>query len=158
VSENAEIERIQAVKSKYQQSLLQKKNVVGVGVGFREREGQRTDERVLTVMVRQKEHPSELNDDDLIPPELDGVPVDVKEVGTLRALPEERPPQPEETFAVNAAIWSALRSAVEAKRRNVVQLFKRRNVVACGVGFREVRGQPSPSRWIRSGRTCARWA
>jgi len=80
------MERILAVKAKYEETLLQKKNVVGLGIGYRERGGAITDEMVLTVMVRQKERRSRLRSRDLIPPELDGVPVDVKEVGMLQAL------------------------------------------------------------------------
>jgi hypothetical protein len=86
MGENLEMERILAVKAKYQETLLQKKNVVGLGVGYRERDGTITDEMVLTVMVRQKERRSRLRSRDLIPPELDGVPVDVKEVGMLQAF------------------------------------------------------------------------
>ena len=86
MSENLEMERVLAVKAKYEQTLLQKKNVVGLGIGYRERDGETTDQMVLTVMVRQKERRSRLRSHDLIPPELDGVPVDVKEVGMLQAL------------------------------------------------------------------------
>ncbi len=86
MSENLQMERILAVKAKYERMLLRKKNVVGLGVGYRERHGEITDQMVLTVMVQQKEQRSRLRSNDLIPPELDGVPVDVKEVGQLRAL------------------------------------------------------------------------
>jgi hypothetical protein len=86
MEENPELSRIVAVKDKYEQELLRKKNVVGLGVGFREKGGVLTDEMVLTVMVRRKQPRSRLRPRDLIPAELDGVPVDVKEVGTLRAL------------------------------------------------------------------------
>ena len=84
--ESSEMRRIEAVKARYQQSLLRRKNVVGVGIGFRERGGQRTEELVLVVMVRQKQPRSALRHRDLIPLELDGVGVDVREVGTPRAL------------------------------------------------------------------------
>jgi hypothetical protein len=86
MEENPELSRIVAVKDKYEQELLRKTNVVGLGVGFREKGGVLTDEMVLTVMVRRKQPRSRLRPRDLIPAELDGVPVDVKEVGTLRAL------------------------------------------------------------------------
>ena len=86
MSENPQMERILAVKAKYERTLLRKKNVVGLGVGYRERDGEITDQMVLTVMVQQKEQRSRLRSSDLIPPELDGVPVDVKEVGRLQAL------------------------------------------------------------------------
>jgi len=86
MSENPQMKRILAVKAKYERTLLRKKNVVGLGVGYRERDGEITDQMVLTVMVQQKEQRSRLRSSDLIPPELDGVPVDVKEVGRLQAL------------------------------------------------------------------------
>ena len=84
--ENSILSRIRAVKDKSQSELMRKKNVVGVGIGLRKRGRVFTDETVLTVMVRQKEPRSVLRPRDVIPSELDGVPVDVQEVGTLRAL------------------------------------------------------------------------
>jgi hypothetical protein len=86
MAEQADVNRVQAVKSKHEKRLLRIKNVVGVGVGLRQRAGELTDEVVLTVMVRQKQPATALRPRDLIPTELDGVPVDVQEVGTIRAL------------------------------------------------------------------------
>ena len=85
MSDNPEMSRIQAVKLKYERSLLRKKNVVGVGVGLRQKAGELTEEVVLTVMVREKQPQSTLRPRDQIPSELDGVPVDVQEVGTIKA-------------------------------------------------------------------------
>jgi hypothetical protein len=78
--------RILEVKSKYEQTLLRKKNVIGLGVGYREKDGTVTDQMVLTVLVRRKQEWSQLQPQDLIPSEIDGVPIDVKEVGTLTAF------------------------------------------------------------------------
>ncbi len=86
MSDDERLRRIIEVKDKYEHELLRKKNVVGVGVGFRQRGGRQTDEMVLTVMVRYKLPPHRLRQHDRIPSELEGVPVDVQEVGTLRAL------------------------------------------------------------------------
>ena len=86
MSDDLQMSRIQAVKAKYEKRLLRKKNVVGVGVGFREKDGKLTEEMALTVLVRQKQSWSILRRRDRIPTELDGVPVDVKEVGTFKAL------------------------------------------------------------------------
>jgi len=79
-----EMEQVRAVKSKYQDLLMQKRNVVGVGIGLREVGGQITEQIALTVMVRKKYPFSQLHPHDVIPSELDGVPVDVKEVGVFR--------------------------------------------------------------------------
>jgi hypothetical protein len=77
--------RAQAVKRAHAASLMQKANVVGVGVGVRQRGGAQTNEVVLVVMVRRKQPIEDLAPQDVIPTSLDGVPVDVQEVGTLSA-------------------------------------------------------------------------
>jgi hypothetical protein len=80
------IEEIRAIKDRHEESLLRKKNVVGLGIGFKEVEGQETGLLSLVVMVRKKEPPSQLDATDLIPSEIEGVPLDVKEVGEIVAL------------------------------------------------------------------------
>jgi hypothetical protein len=59
--------------------------VVGVGVGLREKAGQLTQEVALVVMVRKKVPLETLGAKDRIPAQLGGVPVDVQEVGELKA-------------------------------------------------------------------------
>ncbi len=78
--------RIQEVKRRWEAELLRKANVVAVGIGYRQRGGHPTDELCLVVSVRRKVPAEKLAPEDRIPPEIDGVPVDVQEVGTLRAL------------------------------------------------------------------------
>ena len=80
------IARAQAVKARYEKKLMRKRNVVGVGVGFRERAGQQTGDVCIVVSVRLKLSPDQLAPRDIIPAELDGVPVDVKVTGAFRAL------------------------------------------------------------------------
>jgi len=80
------IQRAIAVKSRHEARLMQKANVVGVGVGFRERGGVLTDEVTLVVNVIRKLPPDQLAPEDLIPSEIEGVPVDVRETGEIRAL------------------------------------------------------------------------
>jgi len=63
-----------------------KANVVGVGIGLRSRGGERTGEVVLVVMVNRKVPQAHLAPADIIPSEIDGVPVDVQEVGEIDAL------------------------------------------------------------------------
>jgi len=60
-------------------------NVVGVGVGLRTRGGRRQREVALVVMVRQKVPRTMLAEADVLPAEIDGVPVDVVEVGDISA-------------------------------------------------------------------------
>jgi hypothetical protein len=84
--DSAELDRIRAVKAKYEKKLLRKRNVVGVGIGLRQKDGEPTGQMVLTVMVQQEQPPSRLWPWDRIPSELDGVPVDIQSVGTIKAL------------------------------------------------------------------------
>jgi hypothetical protein len=78
-------QRALAVKHAHEQELLGKPNVVGVGVGLRWKDGLLTDSVALVVMVTQKLPQSQLDPAGWIPGEIDGVPVDVQEVGELKA-------------------------------------------------------------------------
>lgn len=77
------IKRIQAVKAAHEAALLAKANVVGVGIGFRQQQQTRTDDVVLVVMVERKIPRSQLAPDDVIPGQIEGVPVDVQEIGRI---------------------------------------------------------------------------
>lgn len=80
------IDRATEVKRKREKELMRKPNVVGVGIGFRTRGGQRAEEVCIVVSVKKKMPASQLSRDDLIPMSIDGVPVDVIETGEIRAL------------------------------------------------------------------------
>lgn len=79
-------EKIRSVRQAHENELMAKANVVGVGVGYRQQAGNRTDELALVVMVNKKVPLAQLAPEDIIPTSLDGVPVDVLEVGELRAF------------------------------------------------------------------------
>ena len=81
----AESHRAQIVKRAHEKELMSKPNVVGVGVGFIQREGRTTGRVGVIVMVREKVAPAALQPHELLPAELEGVPVDVQEVGQLHA-------------------------------------------------------------------------
>jgi hypothetical protein len=76
----------QAVRLAHQDELLKKANVVGVGVGQQRRQGRRTGQTALVVMVTHKVPLDSLPPADRIPSEIDGIPVDVQEVGAIRSL------------------------------------------------------------------------
>lgn len=77
------IERARQVKQTHEADLLGRPNVVGVGVGFKRVGGQPTPEVAIVVMVRAKLPVAQLESGSLLPAELDGVPVDVQEVGEI---------------------------------------------------------------------------
>ena len=64
------------------------RNVVGYSKKLRRRirDGAEVDEEVIRVYVSKKLHPSALGLRDVVPPEIDGVPTDVVEIGEMTAL------------------------------------------------------------------------
>lgn len=82
---NQAIKRASELKALVEDELLQKPNVVGVGVGLRQKGGAYTDEIALVVMVRKKVPTIELEPEDRIPEAIEDVPIDVLEVGELFA-------------------------------------------------------------------------
>ena len=81
-----QMERLRSVKAKYEGDLMRKANVVGVGIGYRRPGGVMMDELCIVASVTRKVVGSRLDAEDLVPSELDGVPVDVQVVGRLQAL------------------------------------------------------------------------
>jgi len=79
------MERAAEVQQRYERELMSKANVVGVGTGWRHKNGQVTNDVAVVVMVDKKVPLDRLARDDVIPAQLEGVPVDVQEVGQLRA-------------------------------------------------------------------------
>lgn len=74
------------VQARHTEVLMELPNVVGVAVGKRERDGETTEETCLVVMVDRKFPLDELEPAAIIPTEIDGVPVDVREIGPFEAL------------------------------------------------------------------------
>ena len=77
---------ISFVKKSHQKSIMQKENVVGVGVGYKVQRGKRTDEMCIVVLVSKKLPLQALKPSALIPKAYEEVDTDVIEVGELRAL------------------------------------------------------------------------
>ena len=71
------------IGKRYRHHLLKKPNVVGVGVGYREKGGRRTDERAVIVFVTQKVAPHKLAGAEMVPRSLRGQRVDVIEIGAV---------------------------------------------------------------------------
>jgi len=82
----SEAEEIRVVKEKHGTSIMAKKNVVGMGIGYKETKGIKTDRMALVVMVRKKVSAEQLREEDVIAAEIEGVITDVIEVGEIVAL------------------------------------------------------------------------
>jgi len=77
----AQLERARSIKQAHESELLNKPNVVGVGVGFRQTGGKPTRDVAIVVMVKVKLPAADLRPQDALPDEIEGIPVDVQPVG-----------------------------------------------------------------------------
>lgn len=75
-----------------QNELLRAKNVVGVAVGEKVSRGRNTGQEAVVVLVQRKLPIAALTQSDLLPNEIQGVPVDVVEIGYPRAYVDPLPP------------------------------------------------------------------
>lgn len=75
-----------AIRAKHEARLLAYPNVVGVTEGMRMRRGKPTNEHVITVLVSRKVPRKSLTKSSLLPSQIDGIPIDVVEVGPIEAL------------------------------------------------------------------------
>ena len=82
----ANTNKIMKVMQAHKGELLTKPNVVGVAVGFRQVDGQSTETLALVVMVDHKVPQDLLKPDQQIPMTIEGVPIDVQEVGEISAF------------------------------------------------------------------------
>jgi hypothetical protein len=80
------LDEVRQAKMRHQSTLLTKPNVVGVGVGFKEIHGDKTDEICVIALVSRKLSHEALLAEELIPKNLNDVRTDVIQVGDLRAL------------------------------------------------------------------------
>jgi hypothetical protein len=130
-----QMQRLRTVKAKHESELMRKANVVGVGIGLRERGGEMTDEPSIVVSVTRKLPSYMIDPEDLIPRELDGVPVDVQAVGKLQAFAGRLR---EEVGGINTR---ELAQAKQVKETHTVDLLKKRNVVGIGLGHKISEGR-----------------
>ena len=80
------MQEILKLKRKHADHLLGKENVVSVGVGFREMSGVRTEQVCIVAGVEKKLPGIALPTIQQLPVHLEGVKVDVQEVGKIKAL------------------------------------------------------------------------
>jgi hypothetical protein len=76
---------ILSIMQAHKGELLSKPNVVGVAMGYRQTSGLPTETLALVVMVTHKVPQSALSSEDQIPSSLEGIPIDVQEVGEISA-------------------------------------------------------------------------
>ena len=79
-------EEISHLKEASKENLLSMQNVVGVGVGYQVKHGTQTGDYAIVVMVSRKLPLPALAPEAILPKNVNGVKIDVIEVGELRAL------------------------------------------------------------------------
>lgn len=90
-SEYTDLANVQAGR---QAELLDRDHVVGVALGHKITGGEDTETRALTVLVDAKLDAGMLPRDQIVPKTIEKMPVDVKEVGTIMAMPAAPPVEP----------------------------------------------------------------
>lgn len=86
LSKDEQMERATEAQARYTDMLMRMENVTGVAVGLITKDNSYTDQIGLVVLVEKKVPSEQLAPQDRIPDELDGVPVDVQEVGKVIAF------------------------------------------------------------------------
>ena len=83
---NAEIAHIKSVQEKYTERLMAKPHVLGVSLGQDETDDYGVGKLVIVVLVDRKVPDHQLALVDRIPSSLEGIPVIVREIGTIEAF------------------------------------------------------------------------
>jgi hypothetical protein len=78
--------RLLEVRTRHEAELMRYPNVVGVGDGIRMRDGKPTGQAAIIVYVERKLPRKDLAERDLLPAEIEGVPVDVVETGRIEPM------------------------------------------------------------------------
>jgi hypothetical protein len=77
---------VQAVKEANEEKLFPLPNVVGVGIGYKDKGGKETSEVCVKVFVEEKVAKKDLAPTEMVPPAYDKVKTDVQAVGRIEAL------------------------------------------------------------------------
>ncbi|WP_418791730.1 hypothetical protein [Phosphitispora sp. TUW77] len=86
------MDKVRSALNKHRKKILGMKNVVGVGVGYKEAVRASTGEpkQGIVVLVRRKLPENQLEAQHIVPKDLDGIVTDVIEVGDIRLLGVDR--------------------------------------------------------------------
>ena len=86
------MKQLTRIKDRYEETIMKKAHVAGVGIGYKTLNGRKGDQRCIVVLVEKKLPLSKLRKNDVVDTELDGIPTDVVEIGKVKALnqPEKK--------------------------------------------------------------------
>lgn len=80
---------VRSCLEKARTDLLNKSNVVAVGVGYKTSAGKKTDDLAIICSVASKQAKQSLSASDMIPAAIDSIPTDVNATGVFRALQDD---------------------------------------------------------------------
>ncbi|TET11123.1 MAG: hypothetical protein E3J86_03740 [Candidatus Thorarchaeota archaeon] len=80
------MEKAREVKKKHEAELMKKSGVVGVAIGYKHIDGRETNQICIVCYVVEKKTEEDLETRDIIPEEIEGVPIDVVETGRIQAF------------------------------------------------------------------------
>ncbi|MBN1154928.1 hypothetical protein JXB12_08450 [candidate division KSB1 bacterium] len=127
-------ERVKRVQAQQKEFILKKKNVRGMGFGYKYTAGERTEHECLVIFVEKKVALRELDPKDVIPGKLGGVRTDVKEVGKIVAnqarTDKWRPVPPGVSIGHHAISAGTLGAVVKDKTTKEIRLLSNNHVFA----------------------------
>jgi len=130
---------------KYRGKLLGLKNVVGVGVGYKNVGGDNTGAPSYIVYVEKKVHSSELSRSHIVPRQIDGLDTDVVEIGVVRMLgvrtSRERPCQPGMSIGHYQSTAGTFGAVVRDRKTNELMVLSNNHVLANGSSIQEARAK-----------------
>lgn len=119
---------------KYKRVLLRKPNVIGVGLGYKEKRGYRTEEPAIVVLVEKKLPSQQLSRRELIPRKMGELETDVIAVGRIRLLNSRtvqlRPAQPGVSIGHYLVSAGTLGAVVRDRRTKEKLILSNNHVLA----------------------------
>ncbi|MEJ6950660.1 chymotrypsin family serine protease [Natronospora cellulosivora (SeqCode)] len=128
------MENYKEIIKRYKKNFLDRQNVVGLGYGIKEKNGKRTGDEALVVLVKKKVPNNKLRKKDIIPQTLASYQTDVIEVGELKFMDlrtaRTRPAQPGISighYKISAGTFGAV---VKDKRNGQKLILSNNHVLA----------------------------
>lgn len=120
--------------NRYKKQFFDMKNVIGIGYGCKEKNGKKTNEEAIVVLVERKLPLSSLNRKDLIPHSIEDYRTDVIEIGKLRMLETRtsriRPAQPGISIGHYKISAGTLGAIVKDKKSRKSMILSNNHVLA----------------------------
>lgn len=131
---------------KHRVKLLGLKNVVGVGIGYKNVGGDTTKGAAYVVYVEKKLPPAELSRSQIVPRQIDGLDTDVVEIGVVKMLglrtSRGRPCQPGMSIGHYQSTAGTLGAVVRDKKTKELMVLSNNHVLANGSSVQETKAKP----------------